>query len=155
HIFRHEAREGCETVLLWQAGMGGGAIFDDVMKAVAESYCFAGAYALDQLRINGPRAGGPLRWPIEFIRRNVVDARRVRSLLAKHLQANPRIEVWTDDPIHFITQFVHALFPGAVRVKFPHAFNLENRVHRFYRSCYMRRRQRQATLARRLLWNAV
>jgi len=62
------------------------------------------------------------------------------------------IEIWTDEPIHFPMRFLHALFPKAMHVKFPHCFDHDNVESSVYRATFLQKHASEADWKHKVLW---
>lgn len=154
HILRREPYATAETILLWHTQlMSEPESAANLMTAVIQSYPFAATYRLVGLRNakQSPQLSIARRF-LEYLRNHFYDARSIRTLLAPHLTGNYQLEIWTDEPIHFPTTFLHALYPNAVHVKFPHAFNLEDKSSSDSRNRMLSKSKSSASLQRKFLW---
>jgi len=154
HILRYERAENTVEILLWYS-IARTKENDALMRAIASAHAFAACFHLIGFELQKPRTAGALAWPFEFIRRNQRDAAKLRMLLRPFLADADTVEIWTDEPIHFPMQFLHAAFPNAVHVKIPHCFDLESAYSEINLPRFLDRFRAQNTFARRLLWKAT
>lgn len=154
HILRHQPEVNCQDILLWDTSCMGAAAEEGakLMQAVAESYPFAAIYRLENFKIPTQRTAGVIGWPLQFLLRHKHDSQKLKKLLLAHLKDSPKVEIWTDEPIHFPMMFLHGMFPTATHVKIPHGFDLELSANKFDRAARLEQRKLLTTIPRRILW---
>jgi hypothetical protein len=126
-----------------------------MMMQMFQAYHFEAVFELTGFKLPTSRKSDRLLGLLQSLLRHRHDARLLLSLLKRHLADSRAVEVWTDEPLHYPMRFLHGLFPDAVHVKFPHAFNLEDRGSAAYRNLLADRFRKEATWMRRIFWLAI
>src|SRR6516165_8143332 len=108
--------------LVWHAALGDSRVQYEFMQKIIESAGFAGSLNIQNFESLRPRRQGRATWWLERFRRLRVDA----AIVGRWMQTNgiddTEIELWVDEPMHFVTTFMLGFLPKARRVKFPHGF---------------------------------
>jgi hypothetical protein len=153
HIREYLRLPPAREYLAWNC-TGGQKWMTSFMHEVAENSGFDGVLDMRDFDSFKPRCEGPFRWPIELARRLRNDVRTVhRWEQTNGIKRTGHIELWTEDPIHFDTQFSIAAWADAAQIKYPHCLYQEHGMTALVMTDMMKRWTDQ-TFARRTLYGS-